>query len=405
MRMKHIFRTIICGSILFSAVSAWSAEFHGRSSSQILWFNSIFNDQKQVELAQLLRFSATKIDAENKFTLHGYGRISQDIRNGDGFESRLFYLYGDYTNLFDKLDIRIGRQFVNNAAGSALIDGGMVNLKNVGPIAFSLLGGRNVFFGIDRELAHGGDTVFGAAATLTGYPATDAEISYFIKRDQDGIARETIGAMFKQYLFKGLKLYGNTRFDTASETFEEVLIGAKYFASVDLVISAEWFKSYPTFDYTSIYSVFAVDRYLEGSVRADYTINDMFAVRGAYKRQDFGGDTSGDVYEIGLKVRPITNLMIDVAYDRRQGYAGDLNGATLDVLYDYTPKLQLAGGIAYDVYQKDSMTGDTTAQTYWLGTRYKLDKAMSFDLRVQDNVDVGHFEHDWSGRAVFNYDF
>jgi hypothetical protein len=403
--MKHIFRTIICGSVLFSAVSAWSAEFHGRSSSQLLWFNSIFNDQKQVDLAQLLRFSVTKIDTENKLTLHGYGRISQDIRNGDGFENRLFYLYGDYSNLFDKLDIRIGRQFVNNSGGSALIDGGMVNLKNVGPVAFSLMGGRNVLYGIDRELTHGGDTVFGAAATLTGYPATDAEISYFIKRDQDGVARETIGAMFKQYLLKGLKLYANTRFDTASETFEEVLIGAKYFASVDLVVSAEWFKSYPTFDYTSIYSVFAVDRYQEGSVRADYTINDMFAVRAAYKKQDFGGDTAGDVYEVGLKVRPVTNLMIDVAYDRRQGYAGDLNGATLDVLYDYTPKLQLACGIAYDVYQKDSMTGDTTAQTYWLGSRYKLDKAMSFDLRVQDNVDVGHFEHDWSGRAVFNYDF
>jgi len=111
------------------------------------------------------------------------------------------------------------------------------------------------------------------------------------------------------------------------------------------------------------------------------------------------------VYEVGLKIRPATNLMIDVAYDRRQGYAGDLNGATLDVLYNYTPKLQLACGIAYDVYQKDSMTGDTTAQTYWLGTRYKFDKAMSFDLRAQDNIDVGHFKHDWSGRAAFNYDF
>ena len=405
MRMKHIFRTIICGSVLFSAVSAWSAEFHGRSSTQLLWFNSIFNDQKQVELAQLLRFSVTKIDAENKLTLNGYGRISQDIRNGDGFESRLFYLYGDYANLYEKLDIRAGRQFVNSSAGSALIDGGMVSLKNVGPVAFTLLGGRNVVYGIDRELTHAGDTVFGAAATLTGYPATDAEISYLLKHDKDGVARETIGAMFKQYMFKGLKLYGNTRFDTASETFEEVLAGVKYFASVDLVLSAEWFQSYPTFDYTSIYSVFAVDRYQEGSVRADYTINNMFAVRAAYKRQDFGEETAGNVYEVGLKVRPITNLTVDVAYDRRQGYAGNLDGATLDVLYDYTPKLQLAGGVAYDVYQKDSMTGDTTAQTYWLGTRYKLDKAMSFDLRVQDNVDVGHFKHDWSGRTAFNYDF
>ena len=267
------------------------------------------------------------------------------------------------------------------------------------------MGGRNVVYGIDRELTRAGDTVFGAAATLTGFPATNAEISYFLKQDSDGVARETIGAMFNQYLFGGLKLYGNTRLDTASETFEEVLAGVKYFATTDLVLTAEWFQSYPTFDYTSIYSVFAVDRYQEGSFRADYTINDMFAVRGAYKRQDFGENTAGDVYEVGLKLRPFASLMFDLAYDRRQGYAGSLDGFTFDVQYDIKPNLQLAGGMAYDVYQKDSMTGDTTSQTYWLGTRYKLNKAISFDARVQDNVDVWKFKHDWTGRVAFNYDF
>lgn len=171
------------------------------------------------------------------------------------------------------------------------------------------------------------------------------------------------------------------------------------------MLTGEWFQSYPVFDYTSIYSVFAVDRYQEGVFRADYTINKMFAVRGAYKYQDYGSNTEGHVFEAGLKVRPIETLMIDLGYDHRHGYAGDLDGFTLDVQYDYNPNLQLAGGMAYDVYQKDSMTGSTNAQTYWLGARYKLNKTMSFDARVQDNVNVYHFKHDWSGRVAFNYDF
>lgn len=402
---KGLLRTLICGTVLLSTTSAFAVDFHGRSSTQYLWFNSIFNGKKQAEFAQYLNFSVTNIDPDKKFSLHGYGRISQDVMNGTGFENRLFFLYADYRDLFDKLDIRAGRQFVNYAAGSALIDGGMVDLKNIGPVTFSVMGGRNVVYGIDNELTRAGDTVFGAAATLAGFPATNAEISYFLKQDSDGVARETIGAMFNQYLFNGLKLYGNTRFDMASETFEEVLAGIKYFATADLVLTAEWFQSYPTFDYTSFYSVFAVDRYQEGSFRADYTINEMFAVRGAYKRQDFGENTAGDVFELGFKVRPINNLMIDVAYDRRQGYAGSLDGFTLDVQYDYSPNLQLAGGVAYDVYQKDGTTGKTNAQTYWLGTRYKIDKSMSFDLRAQDNVNVWNFKHDWSGRVAFNYDF
>ena len=404
-KIKGLLRTLACGTVLLSATSGLAADLHGRASTQYLWFNSVFNGKKQADFAQYLNFSVTNIDPEKKFSLHGYGRISQDVMNGTGFENRLFFLYADYRNLFDKIDIRAGRQFVNFAAGSALVDGGMVDVKNIGPVTFSVMGGRNVVYSIDRELTRAGDTVFGAAATLTGFPATNAEISYFLKQDSDGVARETIGAMFNQYLFGGLKLYGNTRYDTASETFEEVLAGVKYFVTADLVLTAEWFQSYPTFDYTSFYSVFAVDRYQEGSFRADYTINDMFAVRAAYKRQDFGENTAGDVYEIGLKVRPITNLIIDVAYDRRQGYAGNLDGFTLDVQYDYNPNLQLAGGIAYDVYQKDGMTGKTNAQSYWLGTRYKLNKTVSFDLRAQDNVNVANFAHDWSGRVAFNYDF
>lgn len=402
---KGILRIMVGGTLLLSAASVHAIELHGRASSQYLWFNSIFNGKKQADFAQLLNFSLTDIDPDKKLTLHGYGRVSQDVMNGNGFESRLFYLYADYRNLFDKIDIRAGRQFVNYAAGSALVDGGMVDLKNVGPVAFSVMGGRNVVYGIDRELTRAGDTVFGAAATLTGFPATNAEISYFLKQDSNGVAQETIGAMFNQYLLGGLKLYGNTRYSTATETFEEVLAGIKYFATTDLVLTAEWFQSYPTFDYTSIYSIFAVDRYQEGSFRADYTINEMFAVRGAYKRQDFGQNTAGDVYEVGVKFRPITSLMFDLAYDRRQGYAGNLDGFTFDVQYDIKPNLQLAGGMAYDVYQKDSMTGDTTSQTYWLGTRYRLNKAISFDARVQDNVDVWKFKHDWTGRVAFNYDF
>lgn len=402
---KRLLYPLLGAALLMPVSTSWALELHGRTSTQYLWFNNIFNDKKQAEFAQYLQFSLSDIDPDKKLTLHGYGRISQDVMNGEGFGERLFYLYADYRDLFNKVDIRAGRQFVNYAAGSALIDGGMVDLKNVGPVAFSVMGGRNVYYGIDGELTHAGDTVFGAAAYLTGYPATDAEISYFVKRDNDGIAREQIGAMFRQYLFGGLKLYGNTRFDMASENFDEILAGAKYFVNENLVLTGEWFQSYPTFDYTSIYSVFAVDRYQEGSFRADYTINHMFAVRGAYKYQDFGENTEGHVFEAGLKVRPIETLMLDFGYDRRHGYAGDLDGFTVDAQYDMTPNLQLAGGMAYDVYKKDSMTGDTNAQSYWLGTRYRLNKTMSVDARVQDNINVGHFRHDWSGRVAFNYDF
>ncbi len=161
---KRLLYPLLGAALLMPVSTSWALELHGRSSTQYLWFNNIFNDKKQAEFAQYLQFSLSDIDPDKKLTLHGYGRISQDVMNGEGFGERLFYLYADYRDLFNKVDIRAGRQFVNYAAGSALIDGGMVDLKNVGPVAFSVMGGRNVYYGIDGELTHAGDTVFGAAA-------------------------------------------------------------------------------------------------------------------------------------------------------------------------------------------------------------------------------------------------
>jgi len=395
---------LLTGLIMLASSSvAWSAEIHGRSSTQFTWFTNIFNEKKQAEFGESLSLSVTKLDKDNKLTFQGYGRVTQDIRNGEGLNGRLYYLYGDYSNLFDKVDLRFGRQFVNSSAGNALIDGGKIDLKNVGPVAFSVMGGRNVFFDLNGEATSYRDFAFGASAYLNGFRNTDAEISYFMKLDNDGVARDQLGASFKQYLLNSVKVYGNTRFDIPSETFTEVMGGLKYYPRADLVLTGEWYQSYPMFDSTSIYSVFAVSRYQEGVFRADYTINDKISVNAGYSRQDYEG-ADADVVELGCRIRPIEHLQVTLNYDHRNGYGGDLNGGIAEIAYEATKKLEVAGGIHFDVYERDKLTGEETARKYWLGSRYKLNDKMSASVRVEDNVNA-RYKEDWSGRVAFNYDF
>lgn len=403
MAFKRIFCLLTGTAMLLASTVAWSAEIHGRSSTQFTWFNDIFTEKKQAEFGENLSLSITKIDKEGKLSFQGYGRFNQDIRNGQGLDGRLYYLYGDYSNLFDKVDVRLGRQYVNYAAGSALIDGGKIDLKNVGPVAFSIMGGRNVFFGLTGELTRSDDYAFGVAGNLAGYRNTDAELSYFMKFDKDGIARDQLGASFKQYLLGSVKVYGNTRYDIPSETFNEVLAGVKYFPIADLVMTGEWYQSYPTFDSTSIYSVFAVSRYHEGVLRADYTINDKISANIGYIKQDFEG-ADADVIEVGCRLRPIEHLNVTLSYDRRNGYGGDLNGGIAEVAYEVIKPLEVAGGFHYDVYERDKLTGEETARKYWLGAKYKIKDNMSASVRVEDNVNA-RYKSDYSGRMAFNYDF
>ena len=266
------------------------------------------------------------------------------------------------------------------------------------------MGGRNVVFSLDGESGHEGDYAYGVAAYLAGYKNTDLELSWFRKLDQGDVARDVMGVSFKQFLFNNVKLYSNARFDLTSETFNEVLAGVKYFPTANLVLTGEWFQSYPTFDTTSIYSVFAVNRYQEGVFRADYTINEMFAVNAGYSRQDYGDDANADVFEVGVRIKPIHQVTLSLNYDRRSGYGGDLNGGTAEIAYEPFKKLELAGGIQYDVIKRDTMTGEDYARKYWLGGKYKITDKMSAAIRVEDAVNL-NFKEDWQGRVVFNYDF
>ena len=407
MGVKWLLRMLLLCSLLV-ATNSMAAEIHGRSSTQFLWFNDIFTQQSQQEIAQYLQIGITNIDKAGKFSIYGYGRGSQDLSNGNGLNGRLYYLYLDYRNLFDKVDIRAGRQFVNIAAGNALIDGAKIDLKNIGPVALTVLGGRNVIFGLDGELSHSGDAVFGVAGNLVGFKHTDLEIGYFAKWNDvsDGPARETLGGSFKQYLFNSLKVYANARYDLYSEVFSEVLFGAKYFPIPNLVLTGEWYQSYPTFDADSFYAVFAVSRYQEGVFRADYRINDMFSVNAGYSRQDYGDDGAADVYQLGCRIRPIEPVVVNLSYDKRHGFNGSLDGGIIDVAYDVTKTLQLAAGLQFDVYTREDIatTGHEIARKYWGGAKYKLAKNMSASLRIEDNVNR-QYSNDWQGRAVFNYDF
>ncbi len=117
MGIKWFFRMLACIPLLVAS-TAWPAEIHGRSSTQFLWYNDIFTDEKQAEFAEYLNFSITKLDKDNKLSITGYGRASQAIHGSDGLNGRLYFLYLDYRDLYDKIDLRLGRQFVNYAAGT-----------------------------------------------------------------------------------------------------------------------------------------------------------------------------------------------------------------------------------------------------------------------------------------------
>lgn len=389
---------------MLAAGTAWSAEISGRSSTQLLWYNDEFTESRVFEAAEYLRVNVTKIDPEGKLSIFAYGRGAQSIGPDHKATGRLYYLYLDYRDLAGVADLRLGRQFVSNAAGSAVIDGLMVDLKKIGPVGVMAFGGRDVVFGIDGELGRPINTDLGISAYLSGFRKTDAEISWLRKWDRSETARDVIGASFKQYMFGMVKLYGNAKYDLSSEAVTEGLAGVKVFPTSDLTFTGEYYSSYPTFDTTSIYSVFAVNKYDEGLLRVDYTLNDFLSVNLGYNRQGYGEGAAANVYHIGTGITPIKHLRLNLEVDTRTGYYGNMNGFIVDVDYEINKSAQVAAGITYDVYQRDALTHEEIARRYWMGGKYKIAKNMALSGRIQNDVNARYSEN-VSGRMAFDYDF
>jgi hypothetical protein len=138
--------------------------------------------------------------------------------------------------------------------------------------------------------------------------------------------------------------------------------------------------------------------------RADYTFNDMFNINGGYTRQIFESGEDVDAYTVGATIRPIKQARLDLSYDYQIGYGDRLNGGTADITVTPIKQLELAGGVHYDTYEFDRVSGIETARKYWFGGKYKFSDKISLSARAEDNVNQ-RYKSDWAGRVALKYDF
>lgn len=370
------------------------------TSTQYLWYNDIITNDDENDIAQYLRLSITDLDTAKKISVFGNARVSKRLSSDEDLSGRLYYLYIDYRDLVkDMLDIRLGRHFIYLSAGSGIIDGATLDFKKIGPLGVTLTGGRDVKFGEDSEVTGSGDYLVGISLYATVLKNTNLELSYMRRHDENDVSREIVGLNFSSYLLKPVSIYGETKFDVITEAINELLLGIKLLPLDRLIVKGEYYQSYPTFDATSIYSVFAVDKYKEAMIKAEYILSDRYRFSLGYAKEEFNDGEDADLYEAGIMASPLKNLILNATYDIRRGYGGELDGLRFNSEYTYG-RTTLSAGIDYDDYRRDSISSET-AKKYWIGAKHKLTKDISFSMRVEDNINV-NYEHNYQGFIALN---
>ncbi|NIQ38342.1 MAG: hypothetical protein GTN81_07115 [Proteobacteria bacterium] len=371
----------------------YGVEFFGRQSTQVAWWKDLIDRDTKFSAYQYLRVGALDLVKDRNISVYGYGRYGYNEVADDEEESadgRLYYLYMDWKDLWkDRMDLRLGRQWTNLVAASSIIDGAQVDFKSVGPVGVVLLGGRDVIFDEFEELTESGDIAWGGEVYLRNATNLNLSASYAEKYDEHDLARRTVAYNFGYNLKEKYRAYSDGRYDIIGQRLSEVVAGIKYFPNDTWTIRGEYFFTYPTFDATSIFAVFAASRFHAGSIYADYYVSDRLSFYGGYTAEYFEIDDADDddahLFEGGTHVK-VAEARLKGAIVVREGYPGDLIGFSFAVS-DYPfmdKKLETAAGIDYDIFQRDEMTDDEIATKYWGGVRYHFSKKISLAVHIQN---------------------
>lgn len=411
--MRRIFRwSLFSTSVLWFfciiPLTAQAQPLKFSSSTQFLWGDD-WNGDAQSVLAQYLRFNYTPDNS--RVSVAGYGRFWYDFNDnsklsdaGDMFGS-LYYLYLDIVPIENTL-LRLGRQYTNFTAGSSLMDGATFSINKLGsvPLGITASAGMNITQKLSgSQYSRLGNYFVGVDLHLVDVRSIQAGVSYALKYDNYDTARQELGANLR-YINRYFSPYGEVRYDFNSKTIDEATAGIDIFPLSNLMIKGEFYQSYPTFDSTSIFSVFAVDRYNEYLVRAEYSFDAPVSVFASYVHQTYQESETADNYIVGARFFPVKNLTLSASVDYRNGLGGNLWGFEVTADYKPTNKLLLSAGAQYNSYKRPdfSSEGSDSAQRYWIGAQYILVKDLSVIGRLEDNINV-NFNHNPLGRVALNW--
>ncbi len=402
--LLRIIRFCVILVVIFLPIAVDAAPFSLKSSSQFLWDNDWLGQGEPV-MAEYLKF---KYDSESKMRFTGYGRVSKDFGTGNlrdtSINGRLYYGYLDYWGL-DPVSLRMGRQFANYSAGGLILDGLTADFRNLIHYAgFSFSAGSDVQMPVNSDYSTDRRLAVAASIYLKNIGLTDADISYLRKYDDKNTARETVGLNLASS-FRWAKPYTRIAYSNLTQSFDTLIAGIDIYPTARLALRGEYYQAYPTFDSTSIYSVFAVDRYSEYLLRAAYDLTAHLSGFVAYKRQAYEENDTADVVSLGGTFQPSNSTGVNVTLDNLQGHGGRLWGGEIYGDYDVSGNLRLSAGIQHDMYQRvETVTTWANASRYWLGIKYRLSENSQITLRAEENTNE-NFNHRFVERATFDIFF
>ncbi len=401
---KAILGSAVLLLILGPAGMALGASVSGRSSTVLEWFDTA-QEKTAVPFHQYLLFNVHEIAPGLSF--HSYGRLSDDLASRVDVDSRLYYAFLEKRGLLlPNLDARLGRQFISTAAGASVMDGLHLQYNDLGPAILKIFGGGDVRY---HESYSAEDLIWGAEVSAKIGLDLDLGLSYLQKWDGGDLAHELIGFEANYVWRRMLNIYSETQYSWITKDVAYFNLGANYYRNPKWSLRTEYLYSLPLFPSTSIYSVFAADKYQELMAELVYYVDPGLRLLGRYVREFHESFSDANLFEFGvekLRTDRFSGYVLGTWRDDKDGQ--DLKGIKVRAAWLFNRYVDAGVGAHIDVLERRLNTHDlfeekseTTARRYWVDSTVYFSPTVNLQGKVE-RIESEFWNYYYQGRVRLN---
>ncbi|MBS1516753.1 MAG: hypothetical protein JSS91_01560 [Bacteroidetes bacterium] len=408
MKNYYSLKALLTVLIFFTTISIYGQSLNLRFSTQVYSWqraDSIAGDSKT---SHLRSYQNLLIDvSQNKWSLNTLIQTDADLLNkiGDGFNYRFYNLFIKGSNLFNVLDVKLGRQYLFAGVGSGAMDGLYLKLKagKNKEYQFTAYGGSiaRLDYEIKGYAPFSENSVFGGNFYYYGVRDLMANLSYVNRHKKpepytairfdslynpyqteiniDSPADQLLGLDINYNYLKKYYFFSKVYYDINNRKLYRGEINANIPLNEALRFTGFYSYRQPQIRYNSIFSTFAQSENQEAGGGIDYTFKNGINIYGKISDVIYTDDNSLK-FLIGF-----SHPSYGLAYTHYSGYSGESNGFNG---YFYRQivkeKLSVNLGLNYSSYRLgDYSTDKENAFSGLLGLTFRPVPQFSVDAQGQ----------------------
>jgi hypothetical protein len=292
---------------------------------------------------------------KDKWSFNTMIQTDEDVLNriDKGFHYRFYNIYVKGTNLFNHLDLKLGRQYVFAGVGKGPVDGLYLKIKAGKNKEYQLSGfggyATNTDYAFDKYYALKDNYSIGGQFSYYGVKDLVASASYSnmhhkplpynafridsllntheVLIDLDSPTEQFAGLDFDYSYQSKHYVYGKLYYDINQRMIYRGEINARVRVIENFNLSAGYLYRQPQISYNSIFWVFEHNQYQEIEGGADYTLKNGMNLFGKVSDVIYTGSSDGKNNSLRLQLG-FNNPSYGLSYVKYTGYTGESDGAS-----------------------------------------------------------------------------